>query len=329
MVIHDAGGERVGVSQQIPAGTLTVTRPVEPNGPLRPALIRYGGFASLFSALLAIGVGLLVARVLTARVAMVNQVLANTAAGMMGQRISPDGGLAEFGALAHHLNAMLDTLERRLSEMRLSSDRMAHDLRTPLTRIAGTLSAIEASEDEIARANAARARDEIDRVVHALNALLDLREIETESGLQLELFRLDDAVREAIDLYEAEAEDVHGVTFLPDLAPVEMRGSAPLMVRAVANLIENALRAAPPGSAIIVRVEAADGRAVVEVEDAGCGPPPSLEAEMRSQARLRSRWGGNGLGLTIVRAIARRHDGKASLERRGGTTVASIEVAVR
>lgn len=319
--------ERAGVSLNAPAGTLTVSRAVEPSGPLRPAFIRYGGFAGALAVVLAILAGLLVSRSLTERVAAINAVLAAAAGGASGRRAGANEGPIEFRILARNLNAMLDTLEHRLVELRLASDRMAHDLRTPLTRIAARLATIDASDDPTARDSAGRARGEIDTLVATLNALLDLREIETESRLEYDRLRLDLAIRDVIELYEAEAVDVHGIIIEIDLPEIEIIGSRPLIVRAVANLIDNALRAAPRGSVIWIGAALIGDRARVEIRDAGPGFPAALATDLERGATLRSAWNGNGLGLTIVHAIARRHGGTIAFSRDDDKTVATFDIA--
>jgi signal transduction histidine kinase len=270
---------------------------------------------------------LLVSRSLTMRAAAINSVLAAAAAGASGRRARVDEGPIEFRVLSRNLNAMLDTLEHRLIEMRLASDRMAHDLRTPLTRIAARLSTIDASDDPTARDAASRARGEIDTVVATLNALLDLREIETESRLTYHRLRLDLAIRDAIEIYEAQAADVHGVTIEAELSEMEIDGSQPLIVRAVANLIDNALHATPRGSTIAVRAALIGDRARIEIRDCGPGFPADLATNLERGAVLKSGWSGNGLGLTIVHAIARRHSGSITFKRYNETTVATLDIA--
>ena len=328
VVEASAETERVGASLSTPAGLLTATRAVESNGPLRPAFVRYGGFASMLAIGFAILAGLLVSRSLNRRAGAMNAVFAAAAAGAAGQRVPVNDGPAEFRTLARNLNAMLETQEHRLFEMRLSSDRLAHDLRTPLTRIAARLAMVDASNDPVASAAACAARGEINALIGTLNALLDLREIETESSLKRAPLRLDTAILDAIDLYEAEAEDVHGVTITATLPATQCVGSAPLIVRAVANLLDNALHAAPRGSTVAISLTADAAHAAIEIHDRGDGFPASLNDDLDMARTLRSCWNGNGLGLSIVRAIARRHGGGLRLDRHGTTTVARLTLSL-
>ncbi len=320
--------DEVGAAIRAPAGRLTVYRRVETSGPLRPALVRYGGFASLLAIAFAVLTGVLVSRWLTGRAAAMNAVFAAVGAGAVNRRVAVTGGPLEFRTLAQNLNVMLDTLERRVTELRLSSDRIAHDLRTPLTKVAARLSSIELSPDPTASRAAETARIEIDALVGTLNALLDLREIETESTMRRERFRLDLAIREAIDLYEAEAEDVHGVAVKTNLFDVEMTGCPPLIVRAVANLIHNALRAAPRGSVVIVTLEQVNNRAVIGVSDAGAGFPADVLSQLNTSGTVRSTWNGHGLGLSIVRAIAERHGGSLTTTRASDRTLVRLNLMI-
>ncbi|RYD57498.1 MAG: HAMP domain-containing histidine kinase, partial [Sphingomonadales bacterium] len=320
-----AEADRVGLRRELPAGRLTVGRHVQASGPLRSALIGY----ALVTAALLLGLSALAAwlvgRLFTARIATLNRVCSEVEAGNVGARLE-DKGSDEIAMLSRHLNRMLSELERRMSNLRASSDRIAHDLRTPLARLGSRLSLLAGMPPAEHAAQIAAAQREIGNLIEAFNGLLDLREIETESGLSRTRFDLADAVGDAIELYDAVAEDQQGIAIERRLASVDMEGVPALLTRAVANLIDNALHAAPPGSVITVAAFQHGGDAVIEVRDTGQGPPDQVVAALGDDISHSSGWGGHGVGLSIVAAVARRHGGSFGFAREGGETIARLQI---
>jgi signal transduction histidine kinase len=228
-------------------------------------------------------------------------------------RIADPGPPDEIGVLARHMNGMLGELERRIHGLRAASDHIAHDLRTPLARVRARLSSMESADDADIAGQAARAAAELDRLMAAFNALLELREIESDISAPPALFDVKAAVEDAIDLYEAVAEDEKQVSIGRSIAAGRFSGDRELVIRALANLIENALKVSPAGGEIRVTAAAAhkDGEPALElsVADEGPGFPDQDASEQRSTL------GGHGLGLIIVRAIAERHRGEVRVER--------------
>jgi len=324
LLMPDGNGEAVAVVRALPAGRLLVAREVQPDGPLRASLIRY----ALVTAILLLGLSgiaaWLVGRLFSARIAALNTVCNAVEAGDVAARIPIVRGNDELALLSRHLNRMLAELERRIGDLRASSDRIAHDLRTPLARLGSRLSFMADLPAEQHAAQIASAQREIGDLIEAFNGLLDLREIETESGLARLTFPLADAVEEAIELYEAVAEDQNGITIERRLGDVAIEAVPTLITRAVANLIDNALRASPSGGSVAVVVSQDGGEAVVEVRDRGAGPPATVIRALDDDLGQVSSWGGHGIGLSIVSAVARRHAGRFDLTRDGAETVASL-----
>jgi signal transduction histidine kinase len=284
-------------------------------GQVRSTLI-WAGLIAL--AIGAIG-GTVMGRNLLRRVEQVNRTSERVMAGNLSDRVPLDGTSDEFDQLAANLNRMLDQIERLMTAMREVTDDVAHDLKTPLSRLRTRLERALAeptagsSQNEAIRA----AIDEADRLLATFNALLSIAELESGARSdQTELVDLSEIARSAAELYEPVAEERGFVLSVVAQPGVIIRGDRHLLSQALANLLDNALKYTDRGE-IEIRVFANDGRAVLEVADHGPGVPEAdRESVFDRFVRLEpSRTTpGNGLGLSLVRAIVRRHDGSVTLE---------------
>jgi len=275
----------------------------------------------MWSGLAALGAGLIggavLSRKLLARVEEVNRTAERVMAGNLSDRVPLSGAGDEFDQLAANLNNMLERIERLMSGMREVSDNIAHDLRTPLARLRARLElsllpgAGPAAQTEAVRA----AIDEADRLLATFNALLNIAEAESGAGRdRAEPLDLAQTARDAAELYEPVAEE-QGCALKLDVEPgIMIRGDRHLLSQAVANLLDNALKYG--GGEVLLSAHQQDGRAALEVSDCGPGIP---EAERDSVfdrfVRLEPSRStpGNGLGLSLVRAVARLHNGTVAL----------------
>lgn len=283
-------------------------------------LIRIAAGAFLVAALSALLVGPWASRRILRRVHSINEACDRVRSGDLNARAPGEEAGDEFGALAGHVNAMLARIAALVLGLRDVSNRVAHDLRTPMARLKSDLEkAARAETLQEARALAGAAAAETDEILQTFEALLDITEVEAGSDGGLEPVRLDDAAASAVDLYQAVAED-RGVTlrFAPETAGI--LGERTLIVRLAANLIDNAIKFSPPGGEVRVLVTAAGEECLLIVEDAGPGVPP----EEREQVMRRFSRGsgsaatpGHGLGLALVAAVAKRHGAKVRLEDAG------------
>ncbi len=238
-------------------------------------------------------------------------------AGELSRRIRVEGSEDEFDELAHNLNAMLDRIEALISAMQQVTDNIAHDLRTPLTRLRsrievallGRLGAEEARrllEDTVR---------EIEGMIATFNALLAIARAESGSlRSEWEDVDLREIALEVFDLYEPLAEERRIELLLEAPSSVRVRGQPQLLAQALANLVDNAIKYSDPGSDVVIRV-LENPCPTLEVADHGPGIPEGdrrrvLERFVRLQ--LDRSTPGNGLGLSLVDAVARLH--RASLE---------------
>ncbi|HXC29803.1 MAG TPA: HAMP domain-containing sensor histidine kinase [Stellaceae bacterium] len=276
----------------------------------------------MWSGLVALVVGLIggtvMSRNLLRRVEQVNRTAERVMGGNLSDRVPLRGSRDEFDQLAANLNNMLEQIERLMAGMREVSDNIAHDLRTPLARLRARLelSLIDSPEDGAQTEAVRDAIDEADRLLATFNALLSIAE--AESGARrsaAEPLDLAQTVCAAADLYEPVAEE-KGCALKLDVEPgIMIRGDRHLLSQAVANLLDNALKYG--GGEVLLSAHQQDGRAALEVSDTGPGiPEAEREAVFDRFVRLEPSRStpGNGLGLSLVRAVARLHNATVALE---------------
>jgi signal transduction histidine kinase len=282
----------------------------------------------LWAGLIALGIGLVggtvMSRNLLRRVEQVNRTSERVMAGNLSDRVPLHGTKDEFDQLAANLNRMLDQIERLMTAMREVTDDVAHDLRTPLSRLRTRLEralAIPSGADPsggASQAEAIRAAiDEADRLLATFNALLRIAELESGAHLdQAAPIDLSEVARSAAELYEPVADEKGFALSVVTEPGVRMSGDWHLLSQALANLLDNTLKYAG-GGLIELRAFHENGQAILEVADHGPGIPEAdrqsvLDRFVRLEPSRTTP--GNGLGLSLVRAIARRHDGSVTLE---------------
>lgn len=287
---------------------------------LETELGRVGFAALLMAALAAFVVGPWASRRILARVAAVNAACDRVRSGDLSARAPGEDTGDEFAALAGHVNAMLERIDGLVMGLRDVSNRVAHDLRTPMARLKSDLEAVaRASSLKEARARAEAAAAETDEILQTFEALLDIAEAEAGSDAGLKPMSLDVAVQAAVDLYEAVAED-RNIRLAFDSRPAPALGERSLVMRLAANLIDNAIKFSPRGSTVRVSTGIDGEESVLTVSDQGPGvPPEEREQVLRrfSRGSSASRAPGHGLGLALVAAVAKRHGAKIRLEDAG------------
>ncbi|KAA0890034.1 ATP-binding protein [Pusillimonas sp. ANT_WB101] len=251
-------------------------------------------------------------RELEYRVGTIRQITKKVSAGQLSQRIPISHAEDEFTLLNQDINTMLDRIEALMNGVRHVSDTIAHNLRTPLTRVTGRLRlALQpgTSPDEMRQA-AAAAMEEIESLNVLFGKMLQLAEI--EAGVRRQTFRsrrLDVIVEDVFEMYSAVAEEEGKTLELKPCAPIWVPGDADLLASACANLIENGLKHARTGVTIGVFVDNM-GCARVAISDDGPGIPATEFDRVGTRFyRLDASVSGHGLGLASVRAIMALHQG--------------------
>jgi len=251
--------------------------------------------------------------------------------GDLSQRVPVRGTSDEFDDLAESVNAMLDRIEDLMRSMRQVSTDIAHDLRTPLTRLRQRLELTHwrgLSENELHEAlNSCLAQ--VDSILETFGALLRIAQIEV--GDRAALKKPIDVTRllnSLVEDFSPAAED-HGQFLFAEVdTGVSVPGDRELLTQMVVNLVDNAIRHTPPGARICVQARSAGDSVEVAVADSGTGiPPEERENVLRPFYRLEASrtTEGNGLGLSLVAAIAKRHNAKLSLaDNRPGLRVSVL-----
>jgi signal transduction histidine kinase len=268
------------------------------------------------------GVGAaLLSRWLVRRIVAVNAVAAEVRDGNLSARVPGAERPDEFGELAANFNSMLERIGRLVAGMREVSDRIAHELRTPLTRLRGQVTRLESAPPGSTEAETALTamKEEIGTTVAIFDALLDIATTEAEAGdtSNLKTVDLAEVVANVIDLYDAVAEDQEIAIVTEVAGPVVMLGDRGLLVRMLANVVDNAIKFSTAGGRVALSLRTEGSSHVLSVSDSG----PGLAADIRDRAFERFARGaatasvpGHGLGLSVVQAIALRHGVKVSLE---------------
>ena len=246
----------------------------------------------------------------------------------LGSRLPEGSRSDEISRLSHTFNRMLDRIQSSVNQMRILTDSVAHDLKSPVTAIRGTLEvALSDVDQEAWRERVAEAIDGLDRLSQMLNTTLDVAEADA-GALQLrkEPIDLSELVRRMVELYQpAMAEHRHDVSI--HLRPVRVDADPSLLNRSIANLFDNEIAHLPPGCRIHVSVGSTNGYAELTVEDNGPGFPPGLRARVFERFVKGQHSTGHGLGLAFVDAAIHAHGGHVQIadgEQGGAVIVVSL-----
>jgi signal transduction histidine kinase len=271
------------------------------------------------SVALALAGGVVMSGRLMRKIEMVSETSRNIIEGDLGRRVPITRAGDEFDHLAASINTMLDRIQTLMNELRQVTTDIAHDMRTPLTRLRQRLElAQRSSEDaEAMRETLVVTMGEIDVILGIFGALLRIAQIESgarKSGFKI--VRLSELLYTVIELYRSAAEEKDQTLEERIERDLLVRGDHELLMQLFANLIENAVRHAPNGAQIAVSAQRADGRVRVSVADNGPGIPDNMQAKVLQRFfRLENSrtTPGNGLGLSLASAIVKLHDATIAL----------------
>ena len=298
---------------------LLIGQDVQEQQRLQKLMLGAMGWGFALTLALALAGGLLMSRATLQRVETINRAAREIIEGDLTRRMPTRGTSDEFDQLAQNLNAMLDQIAVLMEGIRQVSDNIAHDLRTPLTRLRSRLEAARLNQaDPAMHATIDELIADTDGLLSTFNALLRIAEIEAgRRRAQFETVDLSAVARDAIELYEPVAQEKRQ-TIISQLMPIAtVHGDRHLLSQAVANLLDNAIKYSPEGTCIVVAVESTATGTSLAVSDNG----PGIPAEFREQAprrffRLEASRStpGTGLGLSLVSAVAKLHGTRLSLE---------------
>ena len=266
------------------------------------------------------------------RVEEVNKRVQRIVAGDLRQRLPTRGVDDPFDKLAFIVNGMLDDIEALIGEIAGVGDDIAHDLRTPLTRVRVRLERgrKHATTLEQLRAVVDQSTAGLDQSLAIITALLRIAEIEHTRRLDgFSQVPLAPLLREVGDLYDPIAEDKHITLQVDAAAEAIVHGDRDLLFEAVANLVDNAVKFTPEGGRVELALFHRDGEVTIRVKDTGHGIPEiEREAVTKRFYRLDKsrRTEGLGLGLSLVAAIVKLHSFRFTIASGPGCTA---EIACR
>jgi signal transduction histidine kinase len=271
--------------------------------------------------LLGLAGGVLVSRNVTRSMVGLTGVVDAVRNGDLGARAQVRGARDEFDELAAGVNEMLDRLERSMAGHRHAGDAIAHDLRSPLTRLRARLEAAyldaEAGRSDPTQA-LAQALEDTDGVLKTFGAVLSIARLQAAGAApDPVLFDPAELAADISELYEPLSED-KGIDFAAEFSKdLQVRGNREFLAQALANILDNAVKYTPAGGAIMLRVRRrSSGEVEFSVTDTGPGVPESdRERVVERFVRLENsrHQPGAGLGLSLVAAVAEAHGGRLEL----------------
>jgi signal transduction histidine kinase len=314
---------------QLPGGfRMLVGRDLDERERLYHIVVSAGRWSIALVIVLGLAGGLFVTRRVLRRVDAMTETTRTIMAGDLGERLPVAGTGDELDRLAENLNVMLERIEALMRGLKEVSDNIAHDLKTPLTRLRNrSEQALRAAKSEAEYRTALEGTiEESDGLIRTFNALLMIAR--AESGLardDMTEFDAAEIARDVGELYEPLAEEKGIALTVEADAPAPVKGNRELVSQALANLVDNAIkytelrdRAANDAvPEIVVRVLNEAERILLTVADRGLGIPEAdrsrvIERFVRlEQSRSQP---GSGLGLSLAAAVARLHGGKLMLE---------------
>ena len=273
----------------------------------------------ILTVLLGLGGGFFISRRMLTRLEVINETSQRIIAGDMKQRVPVSSRQDEFDRLAGNLNHMLDQIQELMDGIRQVSDNIAHDLKTPLFRLRQKLETLNAETGSIPdRAKELQdALAEADRLLNLFNALLRIARLESESSKTAKTaLSLSELVDDVAELYEPLAEERHQSLSVETPRPISIHADRDMLFQALANLLDNAVKYTPKGGDIRLSLSSQEGFVHIRVCDSG----PGVALQEREKVFHRfyrtdtSRsTPGNGLGLSLVKAVVRLHEGKVTL----------------
>ncbi len=269
--------------------------------------------------LLGAGGGLWLSQLFLRRVDAISRTAEAIIGGDLTKRIPVRRTGDDIDRLAATLNRMLDQISALMESVREASNNIAHDLRTPLSRLGQRLQEARAHLGSVAEyeQELEAANEEVEALLETFASMLRIAEV--EAGAQRAAFRTMDlsAIAETVAEAFMPSAEVERHSLLTEIAPrTTVFGDKDLLTQMLVNLVENALRHTPPHTCVKLQVSSRDARPVLVVEDSGPGiPEAEREQVLRRFYRLdRSRTTpGTGLGLSLVRAVVALHGAELSL----------------
>jgi len=300
------------LTRELPDGSLLVVgHDLRDQEAIESLLANASAAAGVVALLLLIAGVFIIRERLERSVGEIRRTAERIAGGELHERVAVSGAEDEFELLSHEINRMLDRIETLMNGVRHVSDTMAHNLRTPLTRVLLQLRSAQQEEPERQQAAIATAITELESMASMAAKLLQIAE--AEAGARRRAFdavALDALVEEVVELYEPAAQAQGRVLRHAPAEPAQVLGDADLLVAVAGNLLDNAFKYAGAAAVIRIGTHRLGDRVALVVQDNGPGiPAADLERIGTRFLRLDTRLPGHGLGLADVRAVVALHGG--------------------
>jgi signal transduction histidine kinase len=299
--------------------SVVVAQDITPQMTFERRLIETSMIVGLIALMLAIGTGLWLSRGLLGRVERMNRIILSILGGKRDARVPVNQRSDEFDTLALHFNKLLDENARLIAQMSEVTENIAHDLRTPLTRIRGSIesalsSAREASADtEVMHRVLADTTD----LLETFGALLSIARVESGAeSSSMKTLDLSQLTRDAVELYEPAADEAGCRIDFTAEESLSVRGHRHLLFQALSNLIDNALKFAASSGSLEVNVRRGPSGPELSISDRGPGiPEDQRKYVLQRFVRLEQSRNtpGTGLGLSLVAAVAQMHGASLTL----------------
>jgi signal transduction histidine kinase len=281
----------------------------------------YGALAStiLLILVLAAVASVSVTRRTVGRIESINMTSRAIMESGLGRRIPVHGTQDEWDQLAQNLNSMLERIETLMAEVKQVSDNVAHDLRTPLARMRGRLekASNERNAPDHDQSLISETMADLDDVLRMFSSLTRISQIEAANQTAgFRMVNLGEIVTEVAELFDAAAEGKGGRVEVFGDKTARISADRDLLFDAISNLVDNAIRHGREGGLVSIHLDQKDDEAILSISDDGPGiPSEEFEHVFKRFYRLeRSRsMSGNGLGLSLVAAVARLHGASIKL----------------
>jgi len=311
---EDASDQLTAEGRLLPDGSfLLVGQDMDQFYDVQEWITQVAGWGVAAAFCLALGGGLATSASILRRIQTIADTSGEIVQGNLSRRMALRGSGDEFDQLSTNLNEMLDRIQMLMEGLRQMSNDIAHDLRTPLTRLRQHLEGAESKAETAAEygETIGKAIKETDDILHTFGALMRIAQI--EAGTRRSAFTdvdFSSVLGTIVEAYSAVAEDARHALANRISDSVMVRGDRQLLTQMMANLVENALRHTPEGTRVEIALEGDPAAPVCVVSDNGPGiPEEERDKVFRRFYRMdRSRTtAGSGLGLSLVAAIAELH----------------------
>ena len=302
------------IARELPDGSrLLLSRSVRQAEDLQESMLYLMAVILAVAVLLALTMGVTLGRTILGRMDTISRAAGEIMAGDLSRRVPASGGNDEFDSLAGRLNSMLDRIQQLIKGIREVTDNVAHDLRSPLSRLRNHLeiTLLEGRSEDEYRQAIGKSIEDTESLIKTFNTMLDIAQLDSGNNrTHWGRVDLNTLASDLEELYKPVAE-IKGQEFrLVTGDPAEFIGSRDLLAQAIGNLLDNAIKYTPEDGTILLRVKRLKDATEVMVVDSGPGiPAAEREHVLERFVRLESsrHTPGNGLGLSLVKAVARLH----------------------